>query len=84
MIWATLGTLMQTSLRSMYDLIGDIYPDHMNIYADHRRSLVLAHRYHGSSIRCPAFALNSETTGHSRATHCPGTTIPMEARRQLN
>ena len=84
MIWAALGTLMQTSLRFGYDLIGDICPDHIDIYADHCRSLVLANRYHGSSIRCPAFGSSSETACHSRATDCPGTSIPMEERRQLN
>ena len=84
MIWAALGTLMQTSLRSGYDLIGDICPDHIDICADHCRSLFLAHRYHGSSIRCPAFGSYSEAACHSRATYCPGTTIPMEERRQLN
>ena len=31
MIWAALGTLMQTSLRSGYDLIGDICPDQINM-----------------------------------------------------
>ena len=83
MIWAALGTLMQTNLRCGYDLIGDICPDYTYICADHCRSLVLAHRYHGSSIRCPAFDSNSETAGHSRATDRPGTTIPMEKCRQL-
>ena len=58
MIWAALDTLMQTSLRSGYDLIGDICPDHIDICADHCRSLFLAHRYHGSSIRCPAFLVH--------------------------
>ena len=73
MIWAALGTLMQISLRSGYDLIGDICPDHINICADHCRSLlVLVHRYHGSCIRCPAFGSYSTTAGHSRATDCPG------------
>ena len=50
MIWATQGTLMQTSLRSWYDLFGDICPDHIDIFADHCWSLVFAHRGHGSSI----------------------------------
>ena len=71
-MWAALGTLMLTSLHSGYDLIGDICPDHINICADHCRSLVHAHRYHGSSIRCPAFwfiFLNRDC--HSRATDCP-------------
>ena len=84
MIWAALGTLMQTSLHSGYDLIGDICPDHIDICADHCRSLFLTDRYHGSSIRCPAFGSYSEAACHSRATACPGTTIPMEERRQLN
>ena len=84
MISAALCTLMQTSLRSGYDPIGDICPDHIDICAHHCRSLVLAHRYHGSSIRCPAFGSSSETACHSRATDYPGTSIPMEERRQLN
>ena len=32
MIWAALGTLMQTGLRSGYDLLGDICPDHIKKY----------------------------------------------------
>ena len=84
MILAALGTLMQTSLRSGYRRIGDICPDRIDICADHCRSLVLAHRYHGSSIRCLAFGSSSETACHSRATDCPGTSIPMGERRQLN
>ena len=84
MNWAALGTLIQTSLRFGYDLIADICPDHTDICADHCRSLVLAHRYHESSIRCPAFGSDSETACHSWATDCHGTTIPMEGRRQLN
>ena len=72
MIWAALVTLMQTSLRSGYNLIGDICPDHIDICADHCRSLVLAHRYHGSRIQFPAFGSNFETACHSRATDCPG------------
>ena len=84
MIWAAPGTLMQTSLRSEYDLISDISPDRINKCTDHCRSLVPAHRYHGYSIRCPAFGSNSETACHFRVTDCPGTTIPMEERRQLN
>ena len=75
---------MQTSLRSGYDLIGDICLDHINICADHCRSLVHAHRNHGSSIRCPAFGSYSKTVCHSRATDSPVTTIPIEERRQLN
>ena len=43
--WAALGTLMQASLRSGYDLVGDICPDHINIYADHCRSLVHMEAY---------------------------------------
>ena len=84
MIWAALGSLMQTSLRSGYDLFDDICPDHIDICADHCRSLVLAHRCHGPSIWCPAFGSNSEKASHSRATNCPDTTIPMEERRQLS
>ena len=83
-IWAALVTLMQPSLRSGYDLIGDICPDHIDICTDHCRSLVHANRYHGSRIRCPAFGSYSKTACHSRATDCPGTTIPMGERRQLN
>ena len=63
MIWAALGTLMQTSLRSGYNLIGDICPNHIDICADHCWSLiVLVHRYHGSCIRCPAFASWTDRT----------------------
>ena len=84
MIWATVGRLMQTSLHSRFDVINDICPDDINICADHCWSLVLAHWYHGSSKRCPAFGSYSETACHSPATDCPGCTIPMEKRRQLN
>ena len=37
--------------------------------------LVLAHWYHGFSIRCPVFGSNSKRACHSRATDCPGTTL---------
>ena len=85
MIWATLATLMQTSLRSRCDLIGDICPDHIiNICADHCRSLlVLVHQYHGSCIQCPAFGSYFTTVGHSRETDCPGSVILTEKLPQL-
>ena len=84
MIWAAQGMLMQTSLRSGWDLMGDIYPVHINICANHCWSLVLAYQYHGSSIWCPAFGSYSKTSCHSQATDCPGTIIPMDERHQLN
>ena len=65
-IWAALVALLQTSFHG--DLVGDICPDHIDIYAEHCRSLVLALRHHGSSIRCPAFGSYSETACQSPAT----------------
>ena len=64
---------------------------HWNIYNTSRKrrgTLRVVQKVERSSptvsIRCPTFGSNSEIACHSRITDCPGTTIPMEERRQLN